>query len=304
MRLAPRTSGDVHRPAIDTALVRRLVDAQFPQWAGLPLRRHDPAASSDHAIYRLGSEFSVRMPRHPGASQQAPKVATWLPRLAGHLPLAIPEPVAVGEPDFGFPWPWAVLRWLPGEVATVEALADSTDAALMLAEFLTALNGFVAPDLPDDDVTNDLITERPLVDRDHDTRAAIAQVTDVFPAAAMTRLWDAALGAPKWGRPPVWFHGDFHIGNLLTVDRELSAVIDFSALGIGDPACDLDVAFTLMSSRTRATFRAALGVDDATWLRGRGWALTGGLNAYTSYAASNPRVAAATTREITAALED
>lgn len=298
-----QTSRDVHRPAIDTALVRRLVDVQFPRWAGLPLRRHDPAASSDHAIYRLGAELSVRMPRHPGASQQARKVATWLPRLAGHLPLAIPEPVAVGESDCGFPWPWAVLRWLLGEVATVEALADSTDAALTLAEFLTALNGFEAADLPDDDITNDLITERPLADRDRDTRAAIAQVANVFPADAMTRLWNAALGAGQWDRPPVWFHGDFHIGNLLTVDGARSAVIDFGALGIGDPACDLDVAFSLLSARGRAAFRAALCVDDATWLRGRGWALAGGRNAYTSYAATNPRVATATTREITAALK-
>jgi aminoglycoside phosphotransferase (APT) family kinase protein len=107
---------------------------------------------------------------------------------------------------------------------------------------------------------------------------------------------------PRRRRPPVWFHGDFHTGNLLTVDGRLSAVIDFGGLGVGDPASDLTIAFTLMSADSRAAFRAALGVDDATWTRGRGWALTTGLNAYTAYAAVNPRVAAQTTRQITEAL--
>jgi aminoglycoside phosphotransferase (APT) family kinase protein len=118
----------------------------------------------------------------------------------------------------------------------------------------------------------------------------------------MTELWDVALSAPGWDRPPVWFHGDFHTGNLLTVDGRLSAVIDFGGLGIGDPACDLTIAFTLMSAGSRTAFRAVLGVDDATWTRGRGWALATGLNADASYAAVNPRVAAQTTRQITEAL--
>ncbi|MET7271305.1 MULTISPECIES: aminoglycoside phosphotransferase family protein [Streptomyces] len=288
------------RPEIDSTLVRRLVDSQFPQWAGLPLKLLDPAGS-DHVIYRLGEELTVRLPRHAGALGQARKEFRWLPRLAPHLPLAVPFPVAVGEPGLGYPWPWAVSRWLEGEVATVEALADSTGAAVALARFLAALQRFAPEDLPAEDVGDDL-AGRPLADRDRATRAAIAQVDGVFDAAAMTDLWDAALNAPGWDGPPVWFHGDFHTGNLLTVDGRLSAVIDFGGLGIGDPACDLMIAFTLMTAGNRAAFRDALGVDDATWTRGRGWALATGLNAYTAYAAAEPRVAAQTTRQITAAL--
>ncbi|MGW3565094.1 aminoglycoside phosphotransferase family protein [Streptomyces sp. NPDC000941] len=288
------------RPAIDAALARRLVDAQFPQWAELPLELLDPAGS-DHVIYRLGEDLSVRLPRHAGAIRQAMKEFEWLPRLAPHLPLAMPVPVGVGEPDFDYPWPWAVSRWLDGEVATAEALADSSRAAVQLAEFLIALQEFVPEDFPLENAREDL-TGRPLADRDRATRAAIGEVDGTFEAAAMTALWDAALNAPGWDRPPVWFHGDFHTGNLLTVDGGLSAVIDFGGLGIGDPACDLTIAFTLMSAGSRAAFRAALGVDDATWTRGRGWALATGLNAYTSYAAVNPRVAAQTTRQITEAL--
>lgn len=282
-------------PPIDAALARRLVDTQFPQWAGSPLRPHSPGGS-DHVIYRLGEELSVRLPRHAGAIKQAKKEAEWLPRLAPHLPLAVPDPVGVGEPDFGYPWPWAVSRWLDGEVATVDALSRSHEAAVVLAEFLSALHRF------DAEPTEDLIA-RPLAARDKATRAAIAEVGDAFGHAAMTELWDTALAAPGADRSPVWFHGDFHTGNLLTTGGRLSAVIDFGEFGVGDPACDLIIAFTLMSADTRATFRAALAVDDATWARGRGWALATGLNAYIHYAAVNPRVAAQTTRQIIQALD-
>jgi aminoglycoside phosphotransferase (APT) family kinase protein len=285
------------RPTIDVALVRRLVDTQFPQWAALPLKLLDPAGS-DHVIYRLGEQLSVRLPRHSGAIGQAEKELEWLPRLAPELPLAIPAPVAVGEPDFGYPWRWAVSRWLEGEVATVEALADSSAAAVELAEFLNALQRF----MPEDVHAMKDLTGPPLADRDRATRAAIAEVGGVFDTTAMTDLWNVAVNAPGWDRPPVWFHGDFHTGNLLTVDGRLSAVIDFGGLGVGDPACDLTIAFTLMSAGSRAAFRAALGVDDATWIRGRGWALATGLNAYTAYAAVNPVIAAQTTRQITEAL--
>ncbi|MEI5101860.1 aminoglycoside phosphotransferase family protein [Streptomyces sp. PmtG] len=288
------------RPAIDTALVRRLVDTQFPRWAGLPLELVDPAGS-DHVIHRLGDELSVRLPRHDGAIAQAEKESVWLPRLAPRLPLAVPVPLGVGKPDHGYPWPWAVSGWLDGDVATVAALGGSTDAAVQLAGFLTALREATPADRAPLLDRPDLAT-RPLADRDAATRAALARVGDAFDTAALTALWDAALAAPRWDRDPVWVHGDFHTGNLLTTGGRLSAVIDFGELGLGDPACDLTIAYTLLSSGPRAAFRAALGVDDATWLRGRGWALATGLNAYTAYAAHNPRVAAQTTRQITQAL--
>jgi aminoglycoside phosphotransferase (APT) family kinase protein len=252
-------------------------------------------------IHRLGPVLSVRLPRHAGAIGQAAKELTWLPRLAPHLPLAVPRPVAVGAPDLGYPWPWAVSRWLDGEVATVETLGDSRPAAAELAAFLRALQRYRPGPGHAADLGGELAVP-PLSGRDRATRAAIAQAGDVFDAAAMTELWDAALAAPAWDRPPVWVHGDFHTGNLLTDGGRLSAVIDFGSLSHGDPACDLTIAFSLMSPPSRAVFRAALDVDDATWTRGRGWALATGLNAYVSYAAVNPRVAVATTRQITQAL--
>ncbi|WP_329166665.1 aminoglycoside phosphotransferase family protein [Streptomyces sp. NBC_01387] len=287
------------RPEIDAALVRRLIDTRFPRWARLPLKLLDPAGS-DHVIYRLGEELAVRMPRHAGVIGQARKEFQWLPRLAPYLPLTIPVPVEVGEPSLGYPWPWAVSRWLEGEVATVDALADSTRTAVELAHFLAALQRFTPENTPK--TAREYLTSWSLSERDRATRVAIAKVDGIFDATAMTKLWDAAVSAPGWDGPPVCFHGDFHTGNLLTIHGHLSAVIDFGGLGIGDPACDLLIAFTLMTASSRASFRNALGVDDATWLRGRGWAMATGLNAYTSYAAVNPRVAAQTTRQITEAL--
>lgn len=284
----------IARPRIDRLLVKRLIETQFPQWAGLPLRLVEPGGS-DHVIHRLGEELAVRLPRHAGATSQAEKEYRWLPQLAPHLPLAIPRPVAVGQPDIGYPWPWAISQWLDGEVATSDALAQSREAAVALAGFLSALQRFPTLEAPPGD-------GRELAVRDDDTRTAIAQVAGVFDAVALTSVWETALSVPGWNRPPVWFHGDFHTGNILTVNGRVSAVIDFGGLGVGDPARDMTIAFTLMSRTTRAVFRAALGVDDPTWARGRGWALATGLNAYCSYAASDARVAAQTTRQIAEAL--
>ncbi|MEU9078951.1 aminoglycoside phosphotransferase family protein [Kitasatospora sp. NPDC048538] len=287
---------------IDEGLVRGLLAGQFPQWAGLRLRRVEPGGS-DHVIFRLGAELAVRLPRGDWAAGQAAKEYAWLPRLAPHLPLAVPTPVAVGVPAAGYRWHWSVARWLDGETPAEGSLTDPHEAARGLASFLAELQR-QAPDSSLAPGEHNGFLGSPLTTRDADTRADIAAVRGDFDAGALTALWEAAVRAPGWDRPPVWFHGDLHTGNLLARHGRLSAVIDFGGLGVGDPACDLVIAWTLLTADTRRTFRAALGVDDATWLRGRGWAITTGLNAYATYAATNPRVAAATRRQITEALAD
>ena len=293
---------DQKLPMIDSALVRRLIDSQFPQWAGLPLTLLDPAGS-DHVIHRLGDELAVRLPRHPGPMLAARKEAVWLPKLARQLPLPIPVHEAIGDPGFGYPWPWSVTRWLPGDVATdVPELGDSVSTAQDLGHFLAVLEEFPSEGLPGDVITAGLITEDPRAARDRRTRAAIDQVENSFPAKALIELWDAALAARQSDLRPVWIHGDFHAGNLLATNGRISAVIDFSGMGIGDPACDFAVAFGFMSPRVRRLFRRILGVDDATWMRARGMAVAGGLIAYTSYGADNRRLAERTTRQVMDAL--
>ncbi|MDV9174031.1 aminoglycoside phosphotransferase family protein [Streptomyces sp. W16] len=287
---------------IDSALVGRLLAAQFPQWAELPLTLVEQAGS-DHVIHRLGETMSVRLPRSDWADGEAAKQHTWLRRLAPLLPLPVPEPLGLGTPDCGYAWHWSVTRWLDGTTATVEGLADPDLTARQLGEFLRTLHeippaGALVPGVHPE------LVRAPLADRDEATRAAIGAVAGVFDAAALTEVWDNALRAPAWEREPVWCHGDFHTGNLLTVDGHLSAVIDFGGVGMGDPACDLVVAYTLLSATSRSVFREAVGLDDATWTRGLGWALATGLNAHTSYAATEPHVARQTTRQLTEVLAE
>ncbi len=290
------------RSVIDAPLVRRLLASQLPHWASLPLKRLEPAGS-DNVIYLLGDDLSVRLPRGDWAAGQAEKEFRWLPQLAPQLPLAIPVPVALGSPGEGYPWHWSVSRWLEGETATIGGLADADKTAAELADFVRALQRMPSDETLVPGPHNDFIGG-PLARRDPGTRAAIEAVDGVFDSSALTAVWDAALAAPQWSRPPVWIHGDLHPGNLLTIDGQLSAVLDFGGLGVGDPACDLLIAWTLLPASARETFRAALDVDEATWARGRGYALSTGLNAYTAYAATNPLVAASTRHQIAETLTD
>jgi aminoglycoside phosphotransferase (APT) family kinase protein len=288
--------------ATDVALVRRLLAAQVPRWADLPIAAV-PSAGTDNALYRLGDDMVVRLPRIGWATGQVEKEQCWLPRLAPHLPLAIPVPLAKGAPGAGYPWHWSVYRWLEGEHATDEHIADPRDLAGDLARFVCALRRIDASDGPHPEDQNS-VRGAPLAKRDAETRAAIAALADTFDNGALTAAWSAALAAPAWDGPPVWIHGDLQSGNLLAVRGRLHAVIDFGCLGVGDPACDLMVAWNLLSAESRVAFRAALAVDDATWARGRGWALTVGLVAFPYYRDSNPVLAGISRRAIEAVLAD
>jgi aminoglycoside phosphotransferase (APT) family kinase protein len=273
----------------DAALVRRLLAAQFPRWADLSIAPV-PSTGTDHALYRLGDDLVARLPRIHWAIGQAEKEHRWLPRLAPHLPLAIPAPVALGTPGDGYPWSWAIHRWLAGENATLDRLADARQAAMALARFVAALQRIDPAGGPPAGAHN-FHRGVPLVERDAPTRAAIAALDGVIDAVAATAAWEAALRAPAWSGSPVWLHGDLSSGNLLAVDGRLSAVIDFGGLGVGDPACDLQAAWNLLTADSRAVFRAALAVDDATWARGRGWALSVALIALPYYRDTNPTLA-------------
>jgi len=214
----------------------------------------------------------------------------WLPRLAPHLPLAIPIPLAMGVPDEGYPWHWGVYRWLEGENATMDRIGDANEAAVTLAGFIAALQRVDSAGGPRPGPNN---SGRgvPLAARDKGTRAAIASLSGMIDIEAATAAWDAALRAPIWDGPPVWIHGDLQSGNLLAQRGALCAVIDWGCMGVGDPACDLMPAWNLFTAETRAVFREAMSVDDATWARGRGWALSCGLIALPYYKTSNPVLA-------------
>jgi aminoglycoside phosphotransferase (APT) family kinase protein len=271
---------------IDASLVRRLLAAQFPRWARLPVEPV-PSAGTDNALFRLGDDLAVRLPRIAWATGQVEKDQRWLPRLAPHLPLAVPAPQGRGQPGDGYPWTWGVYRWLDGAEASIDRLADPGAAAIELARFLVALQGIDATDGPASSSRGG-----PLVERDRETRAAIAALDGEVDADAVTAAWEEALAAPARRGPSVWVHGDLAPGNLLVVGGRLAAVIDFAALGVGDPACDLLVAWNLFTGDFRAAFRAELGVDDDTWARGRGWALSVALIQLPYYLHTNPALVA------------
>ena len=293
----------MHQDEVDTsvALVRRLLAEQFPQWSDLPIT---PVASAgtDNALYRLGDELAVRLPRIHWAVGQADKEDTWLPRLAPALPLAVPAVVAHGAPGAGYPYPWAVYCWLGGANAAESPPADMVEAARDLAHFLLALQQIDTTGGPA--ALDHGLRGAPLAGRDAATRQAIAALGEAIDAAAATAVWEDALRAGEWPRPPVWFHGDLLPGNLLIAGGRLSAVIDWNGLGVGDPACDLASAWALFAGESRAAFRATLGVDDATWARGRGHALSQALIFIPYYVHTNPLGVAYHRRTLAAAMAD
>jgi aminoglycoside phosphotransferase (APT) family kinase protein len=270
----------------DATLVRRLLAAQFPHWACLPI---EPVHSSGtvNALYRLGDALVARLPRAEWGAGGIATDSTWLPRLAPLLPVEIPVPLATGRPGEGYPWAWGIYPWLEGEHPSADGDVDAMALAADLAGLLEALRRI---DLPEGPPSR---RGAPLGEvQDEQARDALRRLDGVIDVAAATAAWDAALAAPAWTGPAVWVHGDLLPGNLLVRDGRLAGVLDWGGVGVGDPACDLVAAWGALAAQARETFRQRLGVDDATWARGRGWALSIGLIALPYYEETNPMFAA------------
>ncbi len=269
---------------IDSALVRRLLAEQLPELAGLTI---EPVrlVGTDNALYRLGEELVVRLPRRARTAATLAKEVRWLPVIAPHLPVPIPVPLAQGEPAEGFPFPWAVYPWLPGERATREVAPDRSRLAVDVAAFIRALWRIETTDGPAPGVHN-FGRGAPLATRDESVRSALGRVDGIAVEACAT-AWERALRAAVWDRPPLWIHGDLDGLNVLVGEGRLRGVIDFGGLGVGDPAADVMVAWKLFGADARSVFREALAVDDATWERSRGWALSQAVVALACYAPSS-----------------
>ncbi len=255
---------------MNTSLVLRLVAAQFPQWKDLPIR---PVALSgwDNRTFHLGEKMLVRMPSRLEYASQVEKEHCWLPKLAPLLPLPIPVPLAMGEPGEGYPWKWSIYRWLEGEPASSGHIADLTEFASSLAQFFIALER-IDPTGGPDPGPHSFYRGGDLGTYDHDTRRAIELLKGKLDVDAATAVWEEAL-ASSWQKRAVWVHGDVSAGNLLVQKGKLCAVIDFGQLTIGDPACDLAIAWTLFHGKSREVFRELLPLDSETWARARGWTL-------------------------------
>jgi len=283
---------------ITVAVVRRLVETQFPRWAELPVEP-GPTQGVDNATYRLGPDMSVRLPRFARWTGQVTREQEWLPKLAPRLPLPVPVPLAEGRPGAGYPFPWSVLRWLPG--GPVDPDRDDGLAA-GLAGFFAALHRLDTTGGPPPQWSNGFRGVSMTDERDSAIAPArlaprIEALAGLVDLRAVAAVWETARAAPPWEDPPVWIHGDPAPANLLSHKGRLSAVIDFGTLAVGDPACDLIAAWSVLSADGREEFRKALEVDDATWARGRGWGLTAVLPSRAELTDPDPaRVAAARRR--------
>ncbi|TQO21734.1 aminoglycoside phosphotransferase family protein [Paramicrobacterium agarici] len=261
----------------DAAQVATLIADQHPQWSALPVT---PVASSgtDNAMFRLGDDLAVRMPRRPGMEELPAREHRWLRALAPQLPVAVPEPLALGAPGHGYPHPWLVLSWLDGENPRLGALQHPFDLARDLGAFTRAMRAIDTADGPP--------TGASLAERDAHVRRDIEALRDEIDADAVTAVWEQPLTLPA-ETAPTWVHSDVAPGNLLLRGGRLQCVIDFSWCGVGDPAIDLQVAWNLLPAEARPMLREASGVDEATWLRARARALAQALLQLPYYKTTN-----------------
>lgn len=275
----------LHANEIETsvAMVRKLLREQFPQWTNLSIA---PVSSTGtvNAMYRLGEHMVVRLPRVDWATDGMDRELAWLPWLASRLPVAVPRLLGTGHPTEGFPWRWCVYRWLEGETPEVGRLSSPQGLAADFAAFILALQNLDPLAGPSSDQS--------LKPQDAPVRDAIDVLREQIDVALVTEIWESVLSVPDWEGPPVWLHGDMSPGNMLALDGRLSAVIDFSAVGLGDPAGDLRVAWNVLPGEARGGFRHAIGADDATWARARGHALAQALMHLRYYREKNPTLAA------------
>lgn len=271
---------------IDAPLVARLLAEQFPRWAGRPVRVVT-SSGTDNVTFRVGADLAVRLPRAAFAQGQVEKDLTWLPRLAPQLPLAVPQPLAIGSPNEEFPFTWGLYRWLEGTPFQRDQLTDPSAAARELAEFVRCLQKIDvtgAPIPPDDPVCRGT----PLAPRDGLFRAAVEELRDEFDTGLVLTAWEASLAVGAWDGPPRWIHGDLMPGNVLVADGRLVAVIDFATARAADPAADLLAAWYLFSGESRRAFRDAVEIDEHAWARARGWTLSLVMIALPYYRTRNP----------------
>ncbi len=277
----------MHTNEVNTerSVVQDLLKQQFPKWAQLALKRVQ-STGTDNAIYRLGADMAIRLPRIDWAIAQVEKEHTWLPKLAPQLPLSIPTPIEMGMPNEHYPYKWSIYEWLEGENLNFQDLKSANQTAEELAAFLLALQAINTQDAPPAAQHNQ--RGLPLTNRDTITRTAITELNTMLDADLALNIWEEALEAENWQAQQLWFHGDLLKGNLLFKQGHLSAVIDFGGLAVGDPACDLMIAWSLLEGESRNIFRKTLKLDDATWLRGQGHALSQAALFIPYYLQTNP----------------
>lgn len=299
------------RLEIPLSVVEDLLSEQFPAWAHFPIKSLEKSGW-DNRTFRLGGDMSIRLPSAAEYALQVPKEHQWLPLLAPHLSLSIPEPLALGHPSKDYPWHWSIYRWIEGESLRILDFLGNCSRdfeglpmerfAVGLAQFLKELHGVDVQGGPIAGPHNYYRGASPAV-YDDQTRSALLQLQGLVDIHAAYSVWEAAIRT-VWDRDPVWVHGDLSADNILVNNGRLVAIIDFGCMGIGDPSCDLVIAWTFLTAEGRKIFRAALGLDPKTWARARGWALWKALITLASLKDKDEADARAQRRIITEILHD
>ena len=255
---------------INTELARNLIDDQFPNWSSLTISLVEPGGW-DNRTFRLGCEFTVRMPSAETYVAQVYKEQQWLPFLANNLSTKIPKVQALGKPGYGYPWPWSVYKWIKGGTASQTSDIEKNTFAKELASFILELHSVNSTKGPKPGKHNYFRGGR-LEIYDSDTKKYATGLSEDVDLPAVLRLWNRAKST-QWPGEPVWIHGDLEASNILVSNGKMRAIIDFGNCAVGDPACDLVMAWTYFDTASRYSFRSALGIDEDTWERGKAWAL-------------------------------
>ena len=287
---------------IDAALARALVAEQLPEYAGLPLHRV-PSGGTEHAVFRLGDELAARMPMTPGAVNGLLKERRWLPALGPHLTLDVPEVVATGQPGQGYPFPWAVLRWLAGADAATVPFESLAETAVDLGRFVSELQGIDTSNAPAPG-SEGFGRGLPLAGRDAAVREVLPQCEGLIDVRRVAAVWDAALEAPEWTGTPVWLHADLIPPNLLVRGGRLAGILDFGTVATGDPAYDVTAAWHVLDRASRPAFLEIVGADEATCRRARGLVVSGAVFAFPYYLHTNPTMVATARRGVEEVLAD
>lgn len=282
---------------IDDQLVTELLTSQFSKWSNLSLSRVSPDGT-DHVMFKLGEDMVVRLPRILSASKNLKRESDCLKQLSGKVSMPIPKLIALGKPDKHYPFYWSIGTFLKGNNLSTHVDIDLFCATESLACFVNELH--------DVDTSLGVKSRRGVHPKNYsdEVMASIEQLRDCYDISRLKKYWQSIMDTPDWCGPPKWIHGDLHPGNLLVLDKKISAIIDFGLAGIGDPACDLMVAWTLLDTKARAVFKTTVQIDEDSWMRAKGWAFYLGVMGYPYYKLSNPVFAAIAKRSLDEVLLD
>lgn len=259
-------------PLITVALVQQMIREQFPEFSALTIKPVK-VQGHDNRSFRLGDDMLIRIPTESTYALTVAKEQSILPEIAPFLTVNIPRPLKLGMPSDIFPFSFSIYQWINGESANHVQLdrINKEQLALALANFLKELQGIETKDGPAPGAHNWWRGDHVSV-YDQQARSQIAELKAIIDNDKALTLWDNALRS-RWHKQPVWIHGDLATGNILTNNGSLSGIIDFGCVGVGDPACDLVIAWTYLEGKARDIFINEMNLDEDTWLRARAWAL-------------------------------